>query len=800
MRTHVVIVTMALALVPALAQAQPKPAPTAQQAPPSQAPAWTQSGTLDFGARLTDTTADEARYERYRDLRDGATSRFVYGKQTDRYIFDASAFNVGYRDQKYSANYDRGSVSAGFLWDSIPTNFSYLSYSPWAVNDNGTLTIDPALRRQVENKTAVGVPCAPGAPPASCSNPTQATQALTNRSLYVGTAQPFDLQQRRDIAGFTLRNSPTAHLGLSVNVTSTGKSGHQPWGASFAFNNANEVPLPIDNRTNDINAGLEWANPKGMVGVSWNGSFFSNQVDSLTWDNPIRATDFSNGLAPPNGPYDPSGYSNGNGPAQGRMALWPDNSQQVFSGTALYKLARATSVNGAVQFTQQNQDAALIPWTINNLINTPQVYAAFPHLAHLPRESAEAKVKGINALVNFSTRPVSRLNLSMRYRFNDRDNQTPAFDATEYVRFDAVPEEIEEGISHQFDVRRQTVDANASFSLTGWGSLRGGYSRDQYERHGRGFSDVGEDVFRLSFDTVTSRYLQLRAAVEHGKRRGSGYIESDIDDEGPGGTQPGLRSYDEADRDRDRGSFTATVIPADAVSFSVTYAFGKDNYDLEEGRFGLLSTDTTAFTVGVDASPGDKVIVGGTYGYEKYSSFQNSRNANPAPDPSWFDPTRNWTMDNGDTVNTAGAYVQLRKVIPKTDVFFNFDLMDSINAFVFGGPRIAQLNTNTFVTGSAPCAAGVSDCFEPLPDVTTRWTRLSADVQHFFAQKVGVGLGVLYEDQKRVDFATIDANGSVAFTTPTDTARIDYLGGLITGYSPRPYRGVTAFLRLLYQF
>jgi len=61
-RTHLVFLTIALAAVPALTQAQQKPAPTPQQAPPSQAQAaWAPSGTLDFGARLTDTEADEAR-------------------------------------------------------------------------------------------------------------------------------------------------------------------------------------------------------------------------------------------------------------------------------------------------------------------------------------------------------------------------------------------------------------------------------------------------------------------------------------------------------------------------------------------------------------------------------------------------------------------------------------------------------------------------------------------------------------------------------------------------------------------
>jgi MtrB/PioB family decaheme-associated outer membrane protein len=688
-------------------------------------------------------------------------------------------------------------MQSSFTWDSIPLNYSNMSFSAWSVNKSGVLTIDPALRTQVQNRTAVGVPCAP---PAACSNPTNATQALTNRSIYLNSATPFDLESRRDVAAFALSYHATPRLAWNVAFNSTKKSGYQPWGAAFAFNDANEVPLPIDNRTNDVEAGIEWANPRGMIRFAWNGSFFANDVPSLTWDNPIRSTDFNNGLLPPNGPYDPSGYSNGNGPAVGRMALWPDNTQQVFSGTALYKFAGRTSVNGALQLTQQNNDTALIPWTSNAVIMTPAVLAAFPHLASLPRSTAEAEVRGINALVNLNSRPVRNVTLSARYRFNDRDNRTPAFDATEYVRFDAVPEEIEEGISHQFDVRRQTFDANASYSLGGAGALRAGYSRDQYERHGRGFSDVGENVFRVSYDTITGTYVTLRAAFEHGQRRGSGYIESDIDDEGPGGTQPGLRYYDEADRDRDRGSLTLTVMPVSSLNLSLTYAGGKDNFDLEDGRFGLLSADNHAVTAGIDLTPRDTVSFGATYGWERYSAFQNSRNANPPPDPSWFDPTRDWNMDNTEHVNTATVYLDLLRALPKTDMRFAFDVMDSTNAFLFGGPRINQLNTNTTVTGAAPCAAGVSDCFEPLPDVDTRWLRLSADVRYFFATKVGVGFGLLYEDQSRLDFATIDGNGSVGFTTPTDTARIDYLGGLVSGYSPRPYRGVSAFMRLLYQF
>ena len=86
--------------------------------------------------------------------------------------------------------------------------------------------------------------------------------------------------------------------------------------------------IPIDQRTNDVKIGASWANPKAMFHLGWDGSWFNNDIESLVWDNPIRITDFNNGLAPPLGPYDPSGYSNGNGSAQGRMALAPSNTHE----------------------------------------------------------------------------------------------------------------------------------------------------------------------------------------------------------------------------------------------------------------------------------------------------------------------------------------------------------------------------------------------------------------------------------------------------------------------------------------
>lgn len=84
--------------------------------------------------------------------------------------------------------------------------------------------------------------------------------------------------------------------------------------------------------------------------------------------------------------------------------------------------------------------------------------------------------------------------------------------------------------------------------------------------------------------------------------------------------------------------------------------------------------------------------------------------------------------------------------------------------------------------------------FIPLPNVTTTWQRLTADLRYHLTEKVVLGAVWWYEKFDVSDFATIDLPGEPG------TPRIDYLGGLITGYGNRPYKGNSGFLRVMYLF
>jgi hypothetical protein len=76
--------------------------------------------------------------------------------------------------------------------------------------------------------------------------------------------------------------------------------------------------------------------------------------------------------------------------------------------------------------------------------------------------------------------------------------------------------------------------------------------------------------------------------------------------------------------------------------------------------------------------------------------------------------------------------------------------------------------------------------------VTNTWRRFTTDVSYYFTRQVGVAVAYWYEKFEDSDFATNNqSNGS---------PRIDYLGLISTGYGNRPYKGNTAFVRLLYLF
>jgi hypothetical protein len=455
----------------------------------------------------------------------------------------------------------------------------------------------------------------------------------------------------------------------------------------------------------------------------------------------------------------------------------------------MVKLPAKTTANANFTMSANHQDAALIPWTTNPVIANPIVYKSFPGLAELPRDTAQMRVNYATGTMNVSSRAIKDVTLTARYRFSSRTDFTREFDAVEYVRFDAVPEETG-GETEPLNISRNTLDANAAYTGISHSTIRAGYTYDQNEHTSRATQGWKDSTARISYDFVGNQYVTLRAQYEHTKRD---TINLSIEDIVSTGGQPASRFFDEAARKLDRTTFIVELNPVSSVGLSFSLFNGKVDYEGADStqQFGLLNNKNTGWTAGIDYVPSPRVNLGANYGRETYNSLQESRNANPAPDPTWTDPARNWNITNDETANTFTAYANLIKLISRTNIRASYDLSDSDQSFDYGGPRIASLTAiNQFVA---------------LPNVTNKWQRATIDVNYSVSNNFGLGASYWYEKFDVQDFGTVNSAGPQTLPRPelgpqTDTPRLDWLGTLATGYAARPYKGQTVFVRVFYNF
>jgi MtrB/PioB family decaheme-associated outer membrane protein len=680
------------------------------------------TGQVDFGVRGTDLTGDAARFQRYRDLGDGGMlDLFRFNTDGGAWLFEAGADHVGRDDQRFWGEFLQvGKVRASFSYDQLPTFYAADAKTPYVMTSPGVFTLDTATRQRLS------------------------TNAITWKAGLTPLLQPVALESGRDTAAFALAISPSRQFDVDVKFNSYKRNGTMPYFAPFGFSNAPELALPLDNRTNDLSMKAEWANTRGMLRVGYDGSWFANNIESITWDNPLVVTDrvYS------------SAYSDGRGPSFSRMAMAPDSTQHTVSTAASYRLPGRSRIAGYLGIGSVTSNAEILPYTTNT---------AAPQLS-LDRSNVDGDVRMVTGNVNFTSRPTSYLWLNVRYRYQDQDNRTATFHSPEWILFDGVYHS-DPLHTEAFSVKRKNFDADASFSAAPATSLKIGYGRYESDRTFRIFEKTVDNVFRTSFDVTGNQFFSVRATYEHSVRDGEGFEGELLEHVSE---QPGMRHYDVANRSRDRVTGVVTVTPASFLGLNASIGAGKDDY--EDSEFGLRDNTNRLYTVGMDLLPTDAVNLGLSYTYENYAALQRSRTALPAPSPQFSDPTRNWTTDSDDTTRTLSATLDLLTLIPKTELRFGYDLSSGEATYVYG-----------VVAGSAVSVP------QQLPAITNELTRGTADVKYFLTRRLAVGLVYWYDEYKVSDFAM---DQSIL------TGQADLPATLILGYVYAPYKAHTGMARV----
>lgn len=682
-------------------------------------------GSIDFGGRITQVDGDEARFQRYRDLRGGVyANNLLVGRRTADWNFEAQAWNAGYRDQRYLVELQRvGRLTASFFWDQIPLFISRDTRTLYTQTASGVFRIEDAIQQEIQG----------------------GTRTLRN---FEDQAVRFDLKTLRKIGEADVRFTVDKSTDLSLMVRNTAREGAIPFGGTFGFNNAVELPVPVDWRHTELQTKFEWGNETGMLRVGWDGSTFDNNIESVTWDNPLR--------------YGPDVAAT---PSQGRLASWPSNTLTYLHGTGAVSLPGRSRLTGYVALGQGRSNEDLLPFTINTAIAP----------VALSRPTADAENRMTIAQIALASRPARLVSFNAKYRYADVDVRTPIFTRPSgTVSYDS-SFNANAGPSEYHSVKRMTFDADGAFQFIPSTSLKVGFSHLASDYTHRLWEKTAENAFRVSIDTTGNEIIMLRGVYENRKREGEHFEAESLEE---AGELIGMRHYDIADRDRQRATVIANVMPGGMFGVTASAGIGRDEYP--NSAHGLQSFDSDQYSAGFTVAPDDRYNLTASYGWEKYRSLQRSRSANNAADQA--NPIRDWTTDYTGKVNFLEAAFDINGAIERTLIRLTADWNRSNDTYLYG-----------LVTGS-PLAVP-----EQLPPVKNELLRSEVDVTYEISRNLRAGVAYWFDDYNVQDFALGPTTlTGIALPPVQEGQPIVATNALLLGYLYRPYTAHAGFVRLTY--
>ncbi len=564
-------------------------------------------------------------------------------------------------------------------------------------------------------------------------------------------------------AGFLKHLDPRWKIGVDFHHDT--KEGIDTIGGSFAGYGGNPkaviLPEPIDYETNRVNFFAEYVNKTSMFRFDYEFSAFNNRKSSLTFQNPYTA---QGGFVP----WDPAAA---HPTGFGRFALEPDNLAHSFSLSAARTLGKTSRISGRLTHTRYEQDENFQPYTVN-----PALAAPIP----LPRNSLDGLIATTIFDLGYTSRPLQKLDVAARYRFEYRDNDTPT-DTFVYVLADTIDQggagssfariNLPYGSGNTHKVKLDggyRVIPNTKVSL--------GYQFEQKKRKVSEVNTLREHTVsgKVSSSPFESASGWVRYA--HSFRNGSTYrdnllyLESHPNSTSGFENDPRLRKYFIADRDRDEVRAVVHYMPSPRYTVTLDGAFSIDDYD--ETEIGLTEVQMASITLDFTVNPQDDITANFFATYENAKFDQdgcswNSGNTDCVDVPPGPTATaRSWTTTMDDRIFTLGLGAKWQ-----------------INSRLGIGTDLSFSRALTQVETTSP---GLTT--EPLPDVVSHWYSLGAHANYKLKKNLEARLSYAYEHLETDDFS-VDGLG------------VDTLNDVITlGEASPNYRGHIIGLALSYKF
>ena len=578
--------------------------------------------------------------------------------------------------------------------------------------------------------------------------------------------QEQDTHTKRRQLEFNLFAPISARLSLAADYRLEDKTGRQLTGVVFGVGGTQmggRIAGEIDRQTQDLGVTLSYAPTWGSLTAGYRFTELNEESDPLVVQNPFVRAAFADAANFPLG--------------LGRLAPPPDNSMHTFFGKGVWRIGRRARVSLDVQRSWQQQDDDFLPYTINPGLATP---------LPLPASNLDGERVITHARLAMTLRPTARTDLTVRYRYRDRDDRTDRLPFA-FVLHDVVDQgtdpatgDVRVNRPYSREIREFSLETGYRFS-GGW-RVSGGWQRETVERDLLPVDETREDAAHLTLNYRVGNRLSgwlkwLRADRDSGTYTHNagflaGHTQAYIDANGREvfANDPALQVFFLADRRRDQQDWVLNW--AAAASTDIALKFRRTRDDYSDSDFGLTEAAGQDLTLDLTYSPGEAFSV---YGYASralnerdQAGFQWLGFLPQSTLPPLRDNSANaWQVESTSQSDTLGAGLEW-KVNSRFGLELEYALTRSETDY-------------DIAAGSALAAA-------PLPDIEMDWRDITARGRYRVRDDLSLALQYRFRDYSTRDFA-LDG-----VTVGTDASV------LLSGADSPDFRGNTLVLSVTYDF
>ena len=597
------------------------------------------SGKAEIILRNTSNKKESSKFDEYSDRTQPVTGSIEINRTSEnRSEIDLKMKDIGQEDQNAVLKGEiYGTVRVKTEYDELPHRYQYGARTLYSGIGTGDLTLDDTIQSTMESTPYPGID--------------------NQLSTYMESAATGDPMVTRKKGYLNIEWIKFAPFKLNLELKKEKRDGTIPRFGSLGFGNTVELLEPVEYDSTQIRLSSEYKTESFLLNASYYFSSFKNDNKFLSWDNPLTLNDYL---------YNSS---------RGMMGLAPDNKYHNISMSGyVSNLPYYTRISANVAFGWMSQDDILAPYTVNTAVTAPDVPVG--------GIDGEVKTRSLNLLV--TSNPFNSMNLKLKLRSYEHKNNTtpvifPGFVDTDDF-FNPTPV-----INIPSSYKKDTIDAGLRKDLFKDLRLSLDYTWNKMERTAREVSKQDDRGFKLSIDSTFISWLYLRASYERTNRDVENYIYDIYLDEGEDLMQnPLLRKYDEADMKRDRIQFHADITPWDKLGFSLSYIYGKD--DFEKSTYGLLEDRHSIITFDADYALSENSSLHAFYSNERYKNITAGNGFAGIE-------VADWIVNGSDRVNTFGGSLKTRLFIENLDLdlSYSYSKADGNLGFVANGTDFSQL-------------------------------------------------------------------------------------------------------------